>query len=128
LYAKKGFSGDASVAVAITIPKLPIGKETTIALNVERAKAKAEANSEHWEVYIIETTSGKLYTGITTNLDRRLNDHMQQRKGAKFFRFSSPKSIVFRESLKSKSEALKREYAIKQLTRSEKLKLINNEA
>lgn len=77
-----------------------------------------------WEVYVIQTTSGKLYTGITNNLKRRFEEHQTQRKGARFFHFSSPDRIVFRESHPNRSEASKREVAIKKMRREEKLALI----
>jgi putative endonuclease len=81
-----------------------------------------------WEVYIIQTQSGKLYTGITINLDRRFIEHQQRKKGARFFRFSEPGQIVFRESHPNRSEATKREIEIKKMTRKEKLLLIENGA
>lgn len=77
-----------------------------------------------WEVYIIETMSGKLYTGITTDLDRRFADHQKGEKGARFFRFSSPKAIRFREKQPNRSKATKREIEIKKMSRKEKLRLI----
>ena len=77
-----------------------------------------------WEVYIIEAESGKLYTGITTDLDSRFASHSQGKKGAKFFRFSAPRTILFRERHPNRSKATKREIAIKKMSRSEKLKLI----
>ena len=49
--------------------------------------------NDQWEVYMIETKSGKLYTGITNNLDHRFAAHLDGRKGARFFRFSSPEKI-----------------------------------
>lgn len=75
-----------------------------------------------WEVYIIETDSGKLYTGITNNIERRFANHLNKR-GARFFHFSSPKEIVYRESQPNRSEASKREIAIKKMSRQEKLSL-----
>jgi putative endonuclease len=51
-----------------------------------------------WEVYIIQTKSGKLYTGITTNLDRRFADHQKSQEGARFFAFQVQKAS-FSESL-----------------------------
>jgi len=80
---------------------------------------------EAWEVYIIEDALGKLYTGITKDLDRRFKEHQSGKKGAKFFSFASPKEIVFQETHQSISAALKREAAIKKMTREEKLSLIN---
>lgn len=77
-----------------------------------------------WEVYIIEAQSGTLYTGITNDLERRFEAHMNGAKGARFFRISSPKSIVFRESQANRSLASQRESQIKKMTRAQKLELI----
>ncbi len=81
--------------------------------------------SKQWEVYIIQARSGKLYTGITNDLDRRFAAHQVGRKGARFFRFSKPEKILFRESHPGRSEASKRESEIKKMKRSQKLKLFN---
>ncbi|MFI5334695.1 MAG: GIY-YIG nuclease family protein, partial [Chlamydiales bacterium] len=70
-----------------------------------------------WEVYIIQTESGKLYTGITTDLDRRFQAHLNGEKGARFFRFSRPRVILFREKQPNRSKATKREIAIKKMSR-----------
>ena len=75
-----------------------------------------------WVVYIIQTVSGKLYTGITNNLEKRFRNH-QNSQGARFFHFSSPEKIVYQESHPNRSEATKRECAIKKMCRKEKLKL-----
>ena len=80
---------------------------------------------EEWIVYLIETENGKIYTGITKNLQQRLAQH-QNKKGARFFRFSNVKKVLYTESCSSRSEATKREIAIKKLSRSEKLALVNN--
>lgn len=77
-----------------------------------------------WEVYIIRTKSGKLYTGITTDLDRRFSEHQKGGKGARFFRLSNAESIVYRESHPNRSEATKREMSIKKMTRKQKIDLI----
>lgn len=73
---------------------------------------------------MILTESGKLYTGITTNLERRFSEHKGKERGAKFFRTSRPEKIVFREKHKSRSAATIREIEIKQMTRLQKLQLI----
>lgn len=78
-----------------------------------------------WVVYIIQTESGKLYTGITNNLERRFKSHLQKKSGAKFFHFSKPVQIVFREPHQNRSEATKREIEIKKMSRTQKLALIN---
>jgi len=81
-------------------------------------------SDEEWKVYMIRTESGKLYTGITNDIARRFDAHKNQQKGAKFFHFSEAKEIVFLESYPNRSEATKREIAIKKLSRKEKEKLI----
>ncbi len=83
-----------------------------------------EACTNQWEVYIIQAKSGKLYTGITNNIERRFAAHHQRQKGARFFYFSEPDKIVFRENCANRSEASKREIAIKKMKRPEKLALI----
>ncbi len=80
----------------------------------------------HWEVYIIQSKSGKLYTGITTDIKRRFQEHVRKERGARFFHFSQAHRIVFRETFSSRSEASRREYAIKQMQRDEKLALIQS--
>ena len=76
-------------------------------------------------MYIIQNAIGKLYTGITNNLDRRYNEHQQcPKKGARFFHFSQPEKIVFFELHPNRSEASKRESAIKKMSRKEKMALI----
>lgn len=80
-----------------------------------------------WEVYIIQTKSGKFYTGITTDLDKRFAAHKAGIKGARFFRFSEPENIVFRECHPNRSLATKREIEIKKKSRKEKLFLISGQ-
>lgn len=86
-----------------------------------------EKNST-WEVYIIQVESGQLYTGITNDLDRRFSEHHQGKKGARFFHFSRPQSIVYRESHLNRSEATKREIQIKKMTRQQKLTLFSKQS
>lgn len=81
---------------------------------------------KNWRVYIIETECGRLYTGVTTDLERRFNEHQTSKKGAKFFRGAVPSKVVYSESELSRSEALKREAAIKKLSKKEKLRLVGN--
>jgi len=76
-----------------------------------------------WYVYIIETTTGKLYTGISPDPDQRFKKH-KEGKGARFFRMHPPKKIVYRELIGSKSDALRRESAIKKMKVSDKHNLI----
>jgi putative endonuclease len=76
-------------------------------------------------VYIVRCSDGTLYTGYTNNLEKRLKVH-NSGKGAKYTRCRLPVNLVYSEKYCTKSEAIKREYAIKQLTRENKLKLINS--
>jgi len=77
-----------------------------------------------WFVYIIEAKNGFLYTGITTDLERRFSEHQDGPKGAKFFRRSPPKKIRYSKGGLDHSEALRLEAKIKKLSRLEKLKLV----
>ncbi len=70
--------------------------------------------------------NGKLYTGITTDIERRFNEHAGDKKGAKFTKANPPKKLVYQEILKNRSLATKREIEIKKLSRQEKLELIQN--
>lgn len=91
-----------------------------------------ESQTEVWFVYIIETFCGKLYTGITVNVERRYQEHCEvhegiSNKGAKFFRGHKPKRLVLVESWSSRSEASKRETQIKAMRRQAKIKLFSGE-
>lgn len=76
-----------------------------------------------WTVYILRCGDGSLYTGCTNNLPRRLAVH-QSGKGAKYTRSRPPVALVYQEEAADKSSALRREIAIKRLSRREKLTLI----
>jgi len=76
-----------------------------------------------WFVYIIHCSDDSLYTGITTDLERRYKQHSQQ-QGAKYFRGRQPKELVYQESGHNRSTASKREIEIKKLSRANKLQLI----
>lgn len=74
-------------------------------------------------VYMLRCGDGTLYTGYTDHLERRLAVH-NAGKGAKYTRSRLPVELVYWETFSNKSSALRREYAIKQLPRKEKLALI----
>lgn len=76
-----------------------------------------------WTVYILRCGDGTLYTGCTNDLPRRLEAH-QSGKGAKYTRSRPPVELVYREAAADKSAALRREIAVKRLSRREKLALI----
>lgn len=74
-------------------------------------------------VYIIKCGDNSLYTGWTNNLEKRFKNHCEG-KGAKYTRGRGPLKLVYYEEYEDKILAMKRESAIKKLSRSEKLKLI----
>lgn len=73
--------------------------------------------------YILKCSDNTLYTGWTNDLEKRLKAH-NAGKGAKYTKTRLPVEIVYYEVFEDKIDAMKREYAIKQLSRKEKLKLI----
>jgi putative endonuclease len=77
----------------------------------------------NWQVYIILCTDNSLYTGITTDLERRFRQHADS-QGAKYFRGRRPGEVVYLECGHTRSTASKREAAIKKLLRADKLRLI----
>jgi putative endonuclease len=82
-----------------------------------------------WYVYMIQASDGSLYTGITTDVDRRFQEHLGgnkgAKKGAKYFQGRKPERVVFVEEGHDRSSASKREAEIKRLRREQKLVLID---
>ena len=76
-----------------------------------------------WKLYILRCGDGSLYTGISTDVQRRLEEH-RSGKGAKYTRSRGPLELVYEEECGNHSAALKRELEIKKLSREEKIKLI----
>ncbi|MFJ5429667.1 GIY-YIG nuclease family protein [Pectobacterium actinidiae] len=79
-----------------------------------------------WYLYILRTVAGTLYTGITTDISRRLNQH-QTGKGAKALRGKGELTLVFHCLVGDRSDALKLEYRIKQLSKSQKERLVQDQ-
>jgi putative endonuclease len=79
-------------------------------------------------VYILICADDTLYTGYTNDLEARVKDHNGETKkvGAKYTRGRRPVELVYSESFKTKSEAMKREVSIKKLSKLEKKKLISS--
>lgn len=75
--------------------------------------------------YIVECVDGTLYTGWTTNVQKRVKAHNEEKSGAKYTKAKRPVKLVYYEGYETKEEAMRREYAIKQLTRKQKLELIH---
>ncbi len=76
-----------------------------------------------WSVYILRCGDGSLYTGIARDVQARLKCH-ERGKGAKYTRGRGPLSLVYTEQCSNKSAALRRELAIKALSKEEKLALL----
>jgi predicted GIY-YIG superfamily endonuclease len=77
-----------------------------------------------WFVYIVECVDGTYYTGVTTDIQRRLQQH-NDGKGAKYTRMRRPVVLRALYDAKTKSDAFKEEYRIKQLRRPDKEKMFN---
>lgn len=94
---------------------------------MDRLAKKGKADREKKDyvnyTYIVMCRDGTYYTGWTNNLQKRIDDH-NAGKGAKYTKSRLPVKLVYYEAFETKEEAMRREYAIKQLTRKEKEKLI----
>ncbi|MCT9095040.1 GIY-YIG nuclease family protein [Haloarchaeobius sp. HME9146] len=82
--------------------------------------------SDHY-VYVLECADGTLYTGYTTDVERRVAEH-DAGEGAKYTRGRTPVELRYEESFESKSAAMSREYEIKQLSRRQKEALIRGDS
>lgn len=123
---------------APTMPSRRVQVETCIAQSAQpkdsariRAPAApemvAEAEAEVWTVYILRCGDDTFYTGITNAPERRLEQHSRG-KASRYTRARLPVVFVYQEQLGSRSEALRREAAVKRLKRQEKSELIRAEA
>ena len=90
----------------------------------ESAPANHDAD-ESWFVYVLQCSDNSLYTGITNNLEKRIETH-NKKKGAKYTRARLPVVLKYFERVANKSLAAKREIAIKKLSKAEKIRLISN--
>ncbi|MBP6715001.1 MAG: GIY-YIG nuclease family protein [Aliarcobacter sp.] len=75
-------------------------------------------------VYILECKDGSLYTGITKDVPKRLDEHNTKDTGAKYTKIRRPVKLIYQENSENRSTASKREYEIKKFTRVKKLQLI----
>jgi len=76
--------------------------------------------SADWLMYVVECSDGSYYTGITTDMTRRLNEHNRTKRGAKYTRSRRPVRLIYFESHENRSEASRAEAAFKKLTRKKK--------
>jgi len=85
-------------------------------------------DSMGWSVYIIRCDDGSLYTGVSTDVERRFREHRGHPRGARYFNGRKPLEVVWREGGHTRSSACRREAAIKKLSREGKLRLILQDA
>ena len=83
--------------------------------------------TEHkaWFVYLLRCNDNSLYAGITTDINRRVHQHNHTKLGAKYTRAKRPVSLAFIETAINKSEASKREYQLRKLSKSQKEQLVS---
>ena len=80
--------------------------------------------ADNWSLYIIEANDRSLYTGITTDVERRFSEHLDGPRGARYFNGRKPMKILYREDGHNRVSASRREAEIKKLSRSAKQQLI----
>ncbi len=78
-----------------------------------------------WYVYILRCADGSLYTGITTDIERRLGEHNHGNRGARYTRARRPVTLGWVESAADRAEASRREYRLRKLGHRQKLALLN---
>lgn len=81
-----------------------------------------------WFVYMLRCSDGSLYTGVTTDIERRFSEHKEKKVGAKYTRAKIPLHIAYQETAKSRSEAQVREHVLKKLPKKEKETLAKEQA
>lgn len=79
-----------------------------------------------WYVYLLRCADGTLYTGVTTDLERRVADHNHGRAGARYTRARRPVSLVWSEAAAGRGAALRREHELRRLSRAGKEELIGS--
>lgn len=120
------FRDDEPFSTNYKFPKSAHRRPRAAMAGVRAAFAFASAASKPWHVYIVETKSGKLYSGITVDVRRRIEQHCGKRAGgAKALRGDPPVRLRYAETARDRSSATRREMAIKRLPRAEKLRLID---
>lgn len=90
----------------------------------EKEIGKGKGSEKNY-TYVVQCCDGTYYTGWTSNLEKRIETH-NKKKGAKYTRSRVPIKLMYYEIFETKKEAMQREYQIKQMTRKQKEKLIQN--
>ncbi|WAL79124.1 GIY-YIG nuclease family protein [Shewanella sp. DAU305] len=121
------------VTEASTIEETPIAelvKEDAlnpVPLNSAPLKPTPIKSSSLWYLYLVRCANGHLYTGVTTDVARRFSEHQSGGiKSAKYLRGKGPLTLMYQEQVGCQGDALRREIAVKKLSRSQKLALIES--
>ncbi|MFB2814986.1 GIY-YIG nuclease family protein [Shewanella xiamenensis] len=97
------------------------------AVTSEQGATSEIVQASTWYLYLIRCANGHLYTGITTDVARRFNEHQSSSpKAAKYLRGKGPLTLMYQETVGSRGDALRREIAVKKLSRAQKLALIES--
>lgn len=97
------------------------------AITSEQGATSEREQVSTWYLYLIRCANGHLYTGITTDVARRFNEHQSSSpKAAKYLRGKGPLTLMYQEMVGSRGDALRREIAVKKLSRAQKLALIES--
>ncbi len=125
----------ASKKVLKKAVKKVLKKESKVELKAESKKTSSKSSNKtsnktlktasEWFLYMVECADGRVYTGITTNVERRFSEHSEGGiKGAKALRGKGPLKLVFQQQMLNRSDASIAESAIKKLSKQQKLLLI----
>ena len=87
---------------------------------------ESEKNWASWHLYVVRCEDDSLYTGITTDIERRLEEHRSSPKGAKFLRGRGPLKLAYHCKIGDKGKALQAEYRLKQLPKQLKEEIVTN--
>lgn len=107
-----------------------MGWLVVIATQCKQAHERCKVNNkggelaQGWYVYVLKCADETLYTGICTNVERRLQEHNESSKGARYTRSRRPVSVLYTESHESRAAASRREAQIKKMPRAKKLILV----
>lgn len=97
-----------------------------VPLNSAPLKPTPIKSSSLWYLYLVRCANGHLYTGVTTDVARRFSEHQSGGiKSAKYLRGKGPLTLMYQEQVGSHGDALRREIAVKKLSRAQKLALID---
>ena len=102
------------------------GEQAKISIEIFARRTTTFPGLNMWYIYILRCQDGSLYTGSTTDIPRRVNEHNRSKGGA-YTRACLPVKLVYKESCSSRSKAQKRESQIKRWSRSKKLALIQQD-